>query len=213
MPPLPEPLLLDTCVLQHLAWVERVLEEAGGHMEWNEEATSQLETRYGPDTAADLMDLGALWIDSQDNGNALPWLVSPSAAAELARSGRQSAREAEDLRRYFEGHQEDWSSWSYPGVALGLLFESATGGPARPSPLILRALGVADCDGIVASPGPLDFMRDRGDRLVVRDALLANVPGILTLDRRSFWAHRCRLEDLGVTVLRPSELLDRQHAP
>ncbi|MCW3002031.1 MAG: hypothetical protein JWQ20_1329 [Conexibacter sp.] len=72
MPPLPEPLLLDTCVLQHLAWVDFVLEEPGGHMEWNEEATPRLEDRYGPDTAADLIVLGALWSESQENEDAFP---------------------------------------------------------------------------------------------------------------------------------------------
>jgi hypothetical protein len=37
---------------------------------------------------------------------------------------------------------------------------------------------------------------------------LANIPAILTTDRRTFWAHRDKVRELGVEIFRPSELLD-----
>ena len=51
-------------------------------------------------------------------------------------------------------------------------------------------------------------MPDLGDRMLVAHALLANVPAILTTDRRTFWRYRRELRDLGVEVMRPKELLE-----
>lgn len=76
------------------------------------------------------------------------------------------------------------------------------------SPLILRALGVKSVEEVHAAEGPLSFLPDRGDRLVATHALLANIPAVLTTDRKTFWAHRDRLLDLGLRVMRPGELLD-----
>lgn len=56
---------------------------------------------------------------------------------------------------------------------------------ARPNPLILRALGVSSVEEIVAANGPLAESRDRGDREIIREALLSGVPAILTTDLRS----------------------------
>ena len=55
--------------------------------------------------------------------------------------------------------------------------------------------------------GPLGFLPDLGDRLVVAQALLSNIPAILTTDRKSFWKHSDKITDLGVQVMRPRELL------
>jgi hypothetical protein len=74
--------------------------------------------------------------------------------------------------------------------------------------LVLRGLGVEDVEAIVAVDGPLAFLPDLGDRRIVRDALLANIPAILTLDLRTFWRHRDALAPLGVEVWLPSDLLD-----
>ena len=61
---------------------------------------------------------------------------------------------------------------------------------------------------IFARDGPLSFLRDEGDRRVAGCALLANIPVILTTDRKTFWKHRDALKDFCVEVMRPSELLD-----
>ncbi|WP_407147862.1 hypothetical protein [Bradyrhizobium sp. ORS 86] len=39
---------------------------------------------------------------------------------------------------------------------------------------------------IVADGGPLGFLSDSGDRQVAAYALLANIPAILTTDRKTF---------------------------
>jgi len=155
--------------------------------------------------ARQLLDLGMLYMELQER-DGFPWLVSTSAQAELGvHVGRRAAGNL-DLLRYFAGHQGDWDVGAFPGVALGALWAGGTGW--RPSPLIHRALGVDDVTAIIASDGPLSFLPDTGDRCIARDALLANVPGILTLDLRTFWRYREELAHLGVEVLRPSDLLD-----
>lgn len=107
----PEPQLLDTSVLQNLAWVDRVIDAGGDH--WSE------------------------------SGDRKTYCVGPRV-----------------------------------NVSAGLL------------------------------RGPLSFLPDRGDRLVASHALLANIPIILTTDRRTFWAHREMLLTFGVRIIRPGELLD-----
>jgi len=42
----------------------------------------------------------------------------------------------------------------------------------------------------------------------VAQALLSNIPVVLTTDRRTFWTRRDRLAELGLKVMRPTELLD-----
>ena len=39
------------------------------------------------------------------------------------------------------------------------------------------------------------------------EALIANVPVLLTTDRRTFWKHRVELDAFGLAVMRPTELL------
>lgn len=77
----------------------------------------------------------------------------------------------------------------------------------RINPLILKALGVKENKEIVEDNGPLTLLADMGDRLLVRDAILAGVPAILTTDLRSFWSHRADLYHLGIEIWRPSDAL------
>ena len=94
---------------------------------------------------------------------------------------------------------------AYPGIARGLLLSRRR---TQASPLILRALGLTSPEEVADSIGPLAFLQDSGDRALVAQALLANVPAILTTDRRTFWVHREKIRGLGVEILRPSEVLD-----
>ena len=97
-----------------------------------------------------------------------------------------------------------WHDDSFPGIAKGLLLAR---GNTQVSPLILRALGVNSAQELCYDGGPLSFLHDRGDRAIVAH-VLANIPAILTTDRRTFWVHRDKIRDMGVEILRPSELLD-----
>jgi hypothetical protein len=199
----PEPQLLDTSVLQNLDWVDREIEGGGGAKRWDEGAERVLIQRYGQELAQDLLDLGTLYKRFEDNGN-YPWLICNSAIEEADVLRGIKGDRLRQLISCFSGHQDDWSNDAYPGIARGLLLARR---PARVSPLILRALGVASPDQVSDAHGPLSFLPDRGDRLLAAHALLSNIPAILTTDRRTFWSRREEMKLLGVHVIRPSELL------
>ncbi|UJR83203.1 hypothetical protein [Sandaracinus amylolyticus] len=199
----PEPQLLDTCVLQNLDWVDRQL-EANGPMVWDDVATAELVRQYGTDLAHDLIDVGILYKRFEWYGG-YPWLVCDAALEETGLLQGPKGRSVRDLLEFLVGHQEQWSNDAYPGIAQGLLLAK---GRARVSPLILRGLGVQSVEELHAADGPLSFLADRGDRLVATHALLSNIPVVLTTDRKTFWARRDRLLDMGLQVMRPSELLD-----
>jgi hypothetical protein len=199
----PEPQLLDTCVLQNIDWIDRQL-EVSGQVTWDDAATAQLEQRYGRELAADLIDLGILYKRFEHEGG-YPWLVCNAAVEEAGLLSGGKGERLRELIGFLAGHQEDWSHHAYPNVAVGALL---TRRRTRPSPLFLRALGVSTVDQIHEDDGSLSFLPDRGDRLVVAYALLANVPVVLTTDRKTLWCHRERLTGLGLDVMRPAELLD-----
>ena len=198
-----EPQLLDTCVLQKLDWIDRQLEEKA-RVVWDDAALLELSERYGSDTAVDLVDLGILYKQFEYFGG-YPWLVCEANSSEASVFGGNRGVRLRDIVRFFDRHQEDVPNHVFPGVALGLLGE---GKSIRISPLILKGLGVKSAQHILGSDGPLSFLRDEGDRRVAGYALVANIPAILTTDRKTFWKHRDALRDLGVEVMRPSELLD-----
>lgn len=197
----PEPMLLDTCVIQNIEWVWDQMEAPGGG-HWSEERVAKLEQRFGTQLAEELLCLGSLVEKLQWCG--FPWLVSASARAEIqATVGAKKPRSVAGWLRLFDA-VEDWQAESFGGVAYMALHRTDS---VRINPLILRGLGVASVDAIVADGGPLEFLRDSGDRALVRDALIAGVPAILTTDLRSFWSHRAALFEVGVEVWRPSDAL------
>lgn len=198
----PEPQLLDTCVLQNLDWVDRQL-EAKGEVVWNDEAVLALSSQYGSDLASDLIDLGTLYKTFEYLGS-YPWLICAENLAEAARSCGDRGARLQDMVRFIEEHQEDLSRHSYPGVAVGMLDMES---PAA-SPLILKALGIQEAGQLFGKSGPLSFLPDEGDRRISGYAILSNVPVILTTDRRTFWRHGSRLKELGLILMRPTELLD-----
>ncbi|MFY9512942.1 MAG: hypothetical protein WAQ05_18420 [Rubrivivax sp.] len=200
-----EPQLLDTSVLQNLDWVDRKLEDAESGVNWDEEEVAELEGRFGKDLAADLIDLGTLYKQFEHYGS-YPWLICNAAVDEARVLQNEKGDRLRQLLSFLSGHQEDWHDDAFPGIAKGLLLSRRR---TRVSPLILRALGVTSVKELCDEGGPLSFLRDGGDRAIVSQALLANIPAILTTDRRTFWMHRDKIRDLGAEVLRPSELLDR----
>lgn len=199
----PEPQLLDTCVLQNLDWVDRRI-DSYGPIVWEDGAVADLmEERYGPELANDLIDLGVLYKGFEDRGG-YPWLVSGGVEGEASFSNGTKGKRLFSLLEFFRGHQDDWSDDTYPGVAKGLLWARRS---VRVSPLLLRGLGVTSVEQIHSIRGPLSFLPDEGDRMVAAEALIANVPVLLTTDRRTFWRHRVELNALGLAVMRPTELL------
>jgi hypothetical protein len=198
----PEPQLLDTCVIQNLDWVDRRIESDGG-VTWDYTAVDALRERYGADLANDLIDLGILYKEFE-NRSGYPWLVSRAAHVEASRGDGFKSMGTVSLLEFFRGHQDDWSDEAFPGIAKGLLFDARRFGV---SPLLLRGLGVTSVDEIHSATGPLSFLSDQGDRMIVAEALIANVPVVLTKDRTTFWKYGVELDALGLAVMRPTELL------
>lgn len=198
----PEPQLLDTCVLQNLDWVDRQI-ESGGFVIWDDEAVAVLSKRYGAELANDLIDLGILYKEFE-NRSGYPWLVSQATQGEVSLANGSKGERLMSALDFFRGHQDDWCDEIYPGLAKGLLFRTRR---IRVSPLLLRGLGVTSVNEIHSATGPLSFLPDEGDRMVAAEALIANVPVLLTTDRSTFWKHRVELDVFGLAVLRPTELL------
>lgn len=197
----PEPMLLDTCVIQNIEWVWDRMED--GTSQWTEDSLAELEARFGKPLADELIALGYLVDHFQYNGG-FPWLVSASAKVELERHlGGKGAALVAGWKRLSD-HQHDWAIESFRGVAPGVLTPTAD---TRIHPLILRGLGVTSAEEIVDDRGPLCALQDPGDRELIRDALLSGVPAILTTDLRSFWRHRSALHEYGLEVWRPSDAL------
>jgi len=195
----PEPMLLDTCVVQNIEWVWDRMEE---NMTWTEERVSELEAQFGVPFANELLDLGYLVDHLQYEG--FPWLVSASARQEFEQhAGSKRPGLLKGWRRLQE-HQEDWAVESFRGVAASVLVPSPN---VRINPLVLRGLGVASVHDIVADDGPLAGFPDRGDRALICDGLLSGVPAILTTDLRTFWSRRQLLYEFGLEVWRPSDAL------
>jgi len=198
----PEPQILDTCVLQNLDWIDRKL-EAEGSVIWDDAAVADLERKYGVDLANDLIDLGILYKEFE-NRNGYPWLVCKAAVEEASFLCGYKGDRLRDMLQFLIGHQDDWSNDAYPGIAQGMLLASKA---VRVSPLILQALGVKSAEEVHSATGPLALLPDLGDRMVAAHAMLSNIPVVLTTDRNTFWKHRESLDDMGLQVMRPGELL------
>ena len=198
----PEPQLLDTSVLQNLDWVDRKIEAGEG--QWTEESELGLQRRFGVEHASDLLDLGTLYERFKWEG-VYPWVVCRAAFNEALPLGGRKGVGLFQLIQFLHEHQGDWDGDAYPGIAKGVLHNASD---AMVSPLILKGLGIENVEAMANREGPLSFLPDPGDRLIASYALLANIPTILTTDRRTFWKHRSRLRGIGVQIVRPSELLD-----
>lgn len=199
----PEPQLIDTCILQNLDWVDRQLEE-NGCVIWDDVKTERLSAQFGGEMASDLIDLGVIYKKFEILGH-YPWVVCDTNFFEVSMFRGDKSVRLQEITSFFRGHQEDLSVQSFPGAAIGALMES---GRSRVSPLILKYLGVESTDQLISDEGPLSFLQDHGDRRVAACAIVCNIPSIITTDRKTFWRHRGKLNDFGVQVMRPSELLD-----
>jgi len=191
-------MLLDTCAVQHL---DTVLTLCGDGRQLDEECARNLVARYGPDLGAELVALADLSRLLGYNGP--PWAVSETSLFELEQvNGARGAallRWWSDLWHYWHSCQEffpeiDCSGlgWPQPDVSS--------------SQLALFKLEAA-VPGHAAPDEPLALLPDVGDRALVRDAIRAGIPAILTTDLRSFWSRRRDIYSYGIEVWRPTDVL------
>jgi hypothetical protein len=194
-----KPMLLDTCLLQHLRFVMDTLD----HEYMTDQAAELILRRHPEPLGAELMALGDVASVLQRNGP--PWVISEISLIEFERA---HGPKGESLRRwwlewadYVEGCREE--GW-YPALdtASLLLQRSPTVAEGQQSLPVEAARWplAAEC---VPTFGPFS---DAGDRALIRVALRAGVPTILTTDLNSFWRHRRALYPLGIEVWRPSDL-------
>ncbi len=191
-------MLLDTCAVQHL---DTVLALCGDEHSLDEEFARTLLTRYGLKLGPELLALAGLYAEFRGNG--APWAVSETSLAELAcvGGGRGTALRDWwfDLWHYWDSCEEFFPEIDYSGLAWPQPDVS-------PDQLALFEMDAA-IPGHAALGEPLARLRDVGDRALVRDAIRAGIPSILTTDLRSFWSRRRDIYAYGIEVWRPTEVL------
>jgi hypothetical protein len=193
-------MLLDTCVLQHLKYVMDSLDGEYISDEVEEDILRRFPSRLGSELVA-LGDLAAVF-----HRNGPPWVVSEASLVEFERlDNRKGVLLRQWWREWADYFGNDLDAGWYPGI--------------DPEPLVIRPPST-EIDGQQALPieparpllssecvpafGP--FL-DAGDRVVIRSALRAGIPTILTTDLKSFWRHRRCLYPLGIEVWRPTDVL------
>lgn len=193
-------MLLDTCLLQHMKYVMDAAD--GEHMSDEDEAA--LLRKHGRTLGPELVALSDLMIFFAET-NPPAWVV---AEASLIEFERVSGAKGHELRQW-------WYEWAY-------FFDGCLDGGWYPDLdadrlLIRTAPAVADDQlslAVELAPWPLATecippfgpFADAGDRALIRAALRAGVPTILTTDLNSFWQHRRALYPLGIEVWRPTDL-------
>jgi hypothetical protein len=201
----PLPMLLDTCLLQHLEFVMDLLGDA---LRWPPGAIDWLKRRYGDRLGTELIALGeivAYLLPRQPP----PWVVSETSLLELQRLG---GTKGSRLRAWWYDWADFWAGYAeaYPEILTEALAPpSAVVAAGQLSLFELPSRSQLDLESNTAL-GPL---RDAGDRALVRDALRCDIPAILTTDLRSLWSHRAWLYQTGVEVWRPSDFLCALAAP
>lgn len=188
----PQPILLDTCAVQGLREATAFFHDNGA---WDDAGPEELLAYYGRRKGSELIALGNVVQRLRYNG--APWLVSRTSLLEF-----QAARP--DIARGLLSWWIEWadymeaSSTNYPEIDLDLLFDYSA--VVHPDQMQLPFV-VAVASPLVEPAFPP--FKDTGDCALMRDALRARVPAILTLDLRSFWRHRRTLWGLGLEVWRP----------
>jgi hypothetical protein len=191
----PAPMLLDTCVVQHVASVFTLTDES-----WTEEAVQQVRQRYPQALAVEILALGDLVFLNGDRGDGPLWAASSTARAELARvgglKGARLQRWWQDLADYWEGVAEGWPDC--PQVR----FDDER--CVSPHQLALKFVPPVHQFPAPYAPAFGPFA-DAGDRALIREAIRGGFPAILTTDIRSFWRFRSWLYPHGLEVWRPSD--------
>jgi hypothetical protein len=194
-----EPMLLDTCLLQHLKFA---MDTAQG--EWiTEEAVDEILTRYPGALGTELIALGNVATVLERNGP--PWVVSEISLVEFDCT---PGPKGDSLRRWWL----EWADYAdacrvggwYAALDMAsLLLQRAPVVAEGQQSLPVEAAHWPLTPECVPTLGP--FL-NAGDRALIRVAQRAGIPTILTTDLKSFWRHRRALYPLGIEVWRPSDL-------
>jgi hypothetical protein len=168
-----------------------------------EETADELLRRYPGGLGMELIALADVVNVLQRNGP--PWVVAEVSLVEFDRAGGPKGG---SLRRwwlewadYVEGCREE--GW-YPLLdAASLLLQRAPTVAEGQQSLPVEAARWPLAPECVPSLGPFS---DAGDRALIRVALRAGIPTILTTDLNSFWKHRRALYPLGIEIWRPTDL-------
>jgi hypothetical protein len=192
-------MLLDTCLLQHLKFVLDMAQD-----DWmTEEAADEILTRYPGALGTELIALGNVAIVLESNGP--PWVVSEISLVEFDRA---QGPKGESLRRWWL----EWADYAdacrdggwYPALEMAsLLLQRAPVVAEGQQSLPVEAAHWPLAPECAPTLGP--FL-NAGDRALIRVAIRAGIPTILTTDLNSFWSHRRALYPLGIEVWRPSDL-------
>lgn len=184
----PEPMLLDTCTIQHLEWARRSVPQGS---ESSPTVLDPIQVRLGAALTKELCALVDLELMAQSD---LPFCVSLSSRQEFA-SAPTSRRDT---------LVAEWNSWNAYAQRLGAgqWPTEALTGAAAPVPVHPAQLSIPGIE-LPTARGPFS---DAGDRALIQDAVRCRVPAILTTDLRTFWQHRQWLYEKGIEVWRPSDL-------
>jgi hypothetical protein len=126
----------------------------------------------------------------------LPFCVSLTSWYEL--SAAPAARRQALLEEWKDWAERAQSVVALPAAAVEALVGGAASATAHPDQLAIPSINEQR-----AAIGPFG---GAGDCALIRDALRAEVPVILTTDLRTFWRHRLWLYEQGVEVWRPSDV-------
>lgn len=195
----PAPMLLDTCLIQHLEFVMDILGEA---FIWPANAERWIRRRYGPELGEDLIALGDI-VAFLFPRQGPPWAVSETSWDELSKIG---GTKGSRLRGWWSDWAGCWEGWieQFPDIDADALWPNDTAADPSQLQLFESPAPVRHLD--LATDGSYGPFTDNGDRALIRDAIRSNVLAILTTDVRSFWAHRSWLYQAGIEVWRPRDL-------
>jgi hypothetical protein len=171
----------------------------GEHMsdEVEEDILRRFPSRLGSELVA-LGDLAAVF-------HRPPWVVSEASLVEFERlDNRKGAQLRRWWREWADYFGNDLDAGWHPDIDSepllirqpSMVIDGQQALPIEPA----RSPLSADC---VPTFGP--FL-DAGDRVLIRSALRAGIPTILTTDLNSLWRHRRCLYPLGIEVWRPTDV-------
>jgi hypothetical protein len=196
-----EPMLLDTCVLQHLEYVGGLTDH---EYDLSDNAAESLLVEHGPTLGPELVALADLFI-VLGRSDAPPWAVSEVSLIEFEKLDNEKG----------SGLRAWWREWAdyFAGCVLSGWYPHIDA-----ERLVVRSIPAVS-EGQLSLPivppqwplaaeciPPLAPFRDAGDRALIRTAMRAGIPAILTTDLNSFWRHRRAAYALGVEIWRPTDL-------
>jgi hypothetical protein len=201
-------LLLDTCVIQNLAWARA----RAPKLDVDQQGWSSVSDRYGPCMALELRAVEGIRAGAEticsDPEIVFPYFVASKTAWHEFHD-TPGPRQALLL--------EEWRTWraraiifdaqdcAVPDPLHAASPQALNWAPASPDTQLRSMLDRA-AGSSTARHERLGPFRHHGDVRLIREAMEHEIGGILTTDLRSFWTHRGWLYDRGVEIWRPSDV-------